>query len=64
VKNFVFFVNLISLNAFTDPCRTAASAATSVLSNSTYKLSISTDTIIEILITKLLDKCFTSSHWR
>jgi len=51
---FVFLQICISLNAFTDPCPTAASTATCVLSNSTYKLSISTDMIIEILITKLL----------
>jgi len=42
----------------------AGSAATCVLSNSTYKLSISTDMIIEALITKLLAKLLTESHWR
>ena len=34
------------------------------LSNSTYKLSISTDMIIEILITKFLAKILAESHWR
>jgi len=52
------------LNAFTDPCPTAASAATCVLRNSTYKLIISTDMIIEIQTTKLLPKLLTESHWR
>ena len=45
-------------------CPTAASAAICVLSNSTYKLSICTDMIIEILITKLPAKFVTESHWR
>jgi len=35
-----------------------------VLCNSTYKLSISTDVIIEIQITKLLTKLLIESHWR
>jgi len=35
-----------------------------VLSNSTYKLSISIGMIIEVLITKLLAKFLTESHWR
>jgi len=37
---------------------------TCVLCNSTYKLSISTDMIIEIQITKLLAKLPRESHWR
>jgi len=37
---------------------------TCVLSNSTYKLSISTDMIIESLITKLLAIFLIESHWR
>jgi len=49
---------------FFDPCPSAASAATCVLCNFTYKLSISTDMIIEIQITKLLAKLSTESHWR
>jgi len=40
-----------------------ASAATCVLSNSTYELSISTDMITDILITKLRAKFLTESHW-
>ena len=43
---------------------TAASAATCVLCNFTYKLSTSTDVIIEIQITKLLAKLLTESHCR
>jgi len=49
---------------FTDPCLSAASTATCVLCNFTYKVSIATDTIIEIQITKLLAKLHTESHWR
>ena len=60
VKNFFFYV-CISLNTFTDPCPTAASAATCVLCNFTYKLSISTDMIIEIQITKLLKTSYRES---
>jgi len=56
VKHFLFFVICISLNTFTDPCPTAASAATCVSCNFTYKLSIFTDMIVEIQITKMLAK--------
>ena len=63
VKNFLFFVNLHFPQCLYWPLPTAASAATCVLSNSTYKLSISTDMIIEILITKLLAKFLAESHW-
>ena len=45
VKNFVFFVNLDFLNTFFDQCPSAASAATCVLCNFTYKLSLSIDMI-------------------
>ena len=41
---------------------TAAPAATCVLSNSTNKLSISADMIVEIQVTKLLTKLLTESH--
>jgi len=61
---FVFYKFEFQLNTFTDPCPTAASAATCVLCNSTCKLIISTDMIIEIQITKLLAKLLTESHWR
>ena len=37
---------------------------TCVLCDFTYKLSISIDMIIEIQITKLLEKLLTESHWR
>ena len=60
---FCFLSVCISLNTFTDPCPAAASAATFVLCNFTYKLSIFTDMIIEIQITKLLAKLPTESHW-
>ena len=53
-----------NLNTFTGPCPTAASAATCVLCNSTCKVIISADMIIEIQITKLLAKLLTESHWR
>jgi len=56
-----FFLLEFQLNTFTDPCPTAASAATCVLCNSTCKLIISTDMIIEIQITKLLAKLLTES---
>jgi len=46
------------------PLPSAASAATCVLCNFTYKLSISTDMIIEIQFAKLLVKLPTESHWR
>jgi len=39
-------------------------AATYVLFNSTYKLGISTDTIVEIQVTKLLTKLLAESHWQ
>ena len=39
-------------------------AATCVLSNSTYKLSISTDMTVETQVTKLRAKLLTESHWR
>ena len=48
----------ISPNTFTDPCPTAA---TCVLCNFTYKLSIVTVIIIGIQITKLLAKLSTES---
>jgi len=53
---FCFYKFEFHLNTFSDPCPTTASAATCVLCNSTYKLIISTDMIIEIQITKLLAK--------
>jgi len=43
---------------------TAASVTTCVLSNSTYKLTLSTDMVIEIQITKLPAKFLTEGHWR
>jgi len=61
---FVFYKFEFQLNTFSDPCPTAASAATCVLCNSTCKLIISTDTIIEIQITKLLANLLTESNWR
>ena len=61
---FVFYKFEFQLNSFTDPCPTVASAATCVLCNSTCKLIISTDMIIEIQIIKLLTKLLTESHWR
>jgi len=61
---FVFYKFEFQLNTYTDPCPTAASAAACVLCNSTCKLIISTDMIIEIEITKLLSKLLTESHWR
>jgi len=63
-RNLCFLQICISLNAISDPCPSAASSATCVLSNSTHKLSISTDMIIEILFAKLLAKFLTESHWR
>jgi len=57
---FVFYKFEFQLNTFTDPCPTAA---TCVSCNSTCKLIISTDMIIEIQITKLLAKLLTESHW-
>jgi len=59
---FVLYKFEFQSNTFTDPCPTAASAATCVLCNSTYKLIISIDMIIEIQITKLLAKLLTESH--
>jgi len=65
VKNVLFFISLnFNLNTFTEPCPTAASAATCVLCNSTCKLIISTDMITKMQITKLLAKRLTESHWR
>ena len=61
---FLFISLNFNLNTFTDPCHTAASAATCDLCNSTCKLIISADMIIEIQITKLLAKFLTESHWR
>jgi len=60
---FVFLYVCIFLNTFTVPCPIAASAATCVLCN-IYKLSIFTDMIIEIHITKPLAKLPRESHWR
>ena len=51
---FVFCKFAFPFNTFTVPCPTTASAATCVLCDFTYELSISTDMIIEIQITKLL----------
>jgi len=59
---FVFHNFEFKLNTITDPRPGAASAATYVLCNFTYKLIISTDMIIEIQITKLLAKLLTESH--
>jgi len=65
VKKVLFYISLnFNLNTFNDPCPTAASAATCVLCNSTCKLIISTDMIIEIQITKFLTKLLTESHRR
>jgi len=62
-EEFVFLYVCIFLNTFTVPCPVAASAATCVLCN-IYKLSIFTDMIIEIHITKPLAKLPRESHWR
>jgi len=59
---FVFYKFELQLNTFSDPCPTAASAATCVLRNSTCKLIISTDMIIEVQITRLLTKLLAESH--
>jgi len=61
---FIFYKFEFQLNTFTDPCSTTASVATCVLCNSTCKLIISIDMIVEIQITKLLVKLLTGSHWR
>jgi len=53
---FAFYKFEYQLNTFADQCPTAASVSTCVLCNSTCKLIISTDMIIEIQITKLLAK--------
>jgi len=61
---FVFYKFAFSAIVLLTHCPTVAPAATSVLCNSTYKLSISTDRIIEIQMTKLLAKLLTESQWR
>jgi len=58
---FVFYKFAFPSTLLLTPCPTAVSAATCVLSNSTYKLSISTDIIAEIQVTKLLKKLLTES---
>ena len=61
LKNLLFFKSLHFPQRLLP---LALTAATCVLSNSTYKLSISADMIVEIQVTKLLTKLFTESHWR
>jgi len=64
VKNVLLFISVHFPQHLQTPCPTAAPVAICVLSNSTYKLSISTDMIVEIQTTKLLEKLLTVSHWR
>jgi len=61
---FVFYKFAFSAILLLTHCRTVALTASCVLCHSTYKLSISTDVIIEIQMTKLLGKLLTESHWR
>jgi len=69
VKNFVLFINCISLNIFTNPLPYHCSCVfiwrlPVFLSNSTYKLSTSADMIVKIQVTKLITKLLAESHWR
>jgi len=53
---FVFYKFAFPSTLLLTPCPTAAPVTACVLSNSTYKLSIFTDMIVEIQVTKLLTK--------
>jgi len=64
VKNFLFFICVDFPQYFYWPLLYCCFSCSCVLCNSIYKLSISTDMIIEIQITKLLANLFTESHWR
>jgi len=61
---FVFYKFAFSAIVSLTHCPTVAPTASCVLCNSTYNLSISTDMIIEIQMTKLLAKLLTESRWR
>jgi len=66
LKTFLFFYKFASQSPLLLPptaSPTAALAATCGLFSSTYKCDISTDTIVEIQVTKLLTKLLTESHW-
>jgi len=64
VKNFLLFISFHFPQDLLTHCSTVAPATTCGLHNSTYKLSISTDMIVEIQIAKLLAKLVTESYWR